>query len=126
TQGYRAEFTNPQHILLPGQFVRVRLIGLVHDSAIVVPQRAVLQQLGVQSVYVVGAGDSVSARPVKAAEWAGSDWLIQSGLHPGERVVVDGVQKIGPGMVVRPVALVDSTAPGRGTGDSARPVGTGR
>lgn len=110
TQEYRAQFANPDHILLPGQFVRVRLLGLVRDSAIVIPQRAVLQQLGRQSVYVVGKGDTVSAREVKGAGWTGGDWLIASGLEPGERVVVDGVQKIGPGSVVRTTALADSSS----------------
>ena len=109
TQQYRAEFTNPDHILLPGVFVRVQLLGLVRDSAIVVPQRAVQQQLGRQSVYVVGKGDTVAAREVKGAGWSGEGWLIESGLEPGDRVVVDGIQKIGPGMVVRPVALADSS-----------------
>ena len=110
TQEYRAQFTNPDHIMLPGQFVRVRLLGIERDSALVVPQRAVQQQLGQQSVYVVGKGDTVSARRVMAAGWTGGNWLIQSGLQPGDRVVVDGVQKIGPGSVVRPTVLVDSTA----------------
>lgn len=120
TQEYRAQFDNSDHILLPGQFVRVRLVGLVRDSALVVPQRAVLQQLGRQSVYVVGKGDTIAAREVKAAGWTGDGWLIQSGLEPGERVVVDGVQKIGPGSVVRPTALVDSAArEGAPRGDSS-------
>jgi membrane fusion protein (multidrug efflux system) len=110
TQQYRAEFDNPDHILLPGQFVRVQLLGLVRDSALVVPQRAVMQQLGRQSVYVVGKGDTVTAREVKGAGWSGEGWLIESGLKAGDRVVVDGIQKIGPGMVVRPVALADSAA----------------
>lgn len=110
TQEYRAEFANPDHVLLPGQFVRVQLRGLVRDSAIVVPQRAVQQQLGRQSVYVVGKGDTVAAREVKGAGWAGNGWLIESGLRAGDRVVVDGIQKIGPGMVVHPVALADSAA----------------
>lgn len=131
TQEYRAEFANPNHILLPGQFVRVRLQGLVRDSALVVPQRAVQQQLGRQSVYVVGKGDTVAAREVKAAGWTGGDWLIESGLQPGERVVVDGVQKIGPGSVVHPTALVDSTsrdslARDRATGSSIAPGGSKR
>jgi membrane fusion protein (multidrug efflux system) len=121
TQEYRAQFANPDHILLPGQFVRVRLRGLVRDSAIVIPQRAVLQQLGEQSVFVVGKGDTVHAREVTAAGWTGGGWLIQSGLEPGERVVVDGVQKIGPGSVVHPTPLVDSTSADSTSGDRARP-----
>lgn len=121
TQEYRAQFANADHILLPGQFVRVRVRGLVRDSAIVIPQRAVLQQLGEQSVFVVGKGDTVHAREVTAAGWSGSGWLIESGLEPGERVVVDGVQKIGPGSVVHPTPLVDSTLADSTSGDRARP-----
>lgn len=103
TQAFRAEFPNPDRVLLPGQFVRVRLLGLTRDSAIVVPQRAVVQALGRQSVYVVEAGDTVRAREVTATAWIGSDWVIEQGLHPGDRVIVDGVQKVGPGMKVKPV-----------------------
>jgi membrane fusion protein (multidrug efflux system) len=109
TQQFRAQFANPDRLLLPGQFVRVRVLGLVRDSAIVVPQRAVLQQLGRQSVYVVGQGDTVSAREVRASNWTGGDWLIEDGLKPGERVVVDGVQKVRPGAVVRVKALAEGT-----------------
>ncbi|HET7111657.1 MAG TPA: efflux RND transporter periplasmic adaptor subunit [Gemmatimonadales bacterium] len=108
TQEYRAKFDNPSHLLLPGQFVRVRILGLVRDSAIVVPQRAVMQQLGRQSVYVVGKGDSVSVRSVVGAGWVGDKWVIDSGLVAGDRVVVDGILKIRPGAVVKPVALADS------------------
>jgi membrane fusion protein (multidrug efflux system) len=108
TQEYRAKFDNPNHLLLPGQFVRVRILGLVRDSAIVVPQRAVMQQLGHQSVYVVGKGDSVSVRSVVGAGWVGDKWVIDSGLVAGDRVVVDGILKIRPGAVVKPVALADS------------------
>jgi membrane fusion protein (multidrug efflux system) len=108
TQEYRAKFANPDHTLLPGQFVRVRIKGLVRDSALVVPQRAVMQQLGRQSVYVVGKGDSVAVRSVVGAGWVGDQWVIDSGLVAGDRVVVDGILKIRPGAVVKPVALPDS------------------
>ena len=110
TQQYRAEFANPDRLLLPGQFVHVHLLGLVHDNAILVPQRAVLEQMGRQIVYVVGRGDTVAAREVKASDWSGDDWLIEQGLTAGEHVIVDGVQKVGPGRVVHPTPLVDSTA----------------
>lgn len=105
TQQYRAQFANGQRLMLPGQFVRVRLLGLSRGDAIVVPQRAVIQQMGRQTVYVVGAGNRVASREVKATGWSGGDWLIESGLQAGETVVVDGVQKIGPGAVVKPVPL---------------------
>ncbi len=102
TQEYRAQFANPQRIMLPGEFVQVTLHGLYRRNAIVVPQRAVLQQMGRQIVYVVGADNKAAAREVRATAWTGSDWLISSGLSAGDRVVVDGVQKIGPGAPVRP------------------------
>lgn len=105
TQQYRAEFASHDRLLLPGQFVRVRLLGLTRRDAIVIPQRAVLQQMGRQTVYVVGAANKIVARDVKAAGWTGSSWLIEEGLAAGDRVVVDGVQKIGPGAVVTPKQL---------------------
>jgi membrane fusion protein (multidrug efflux system) len=110
TQQFRAEFPNRERLLLPGQFVRIRLLGLVRDSAIVVPQRAVLLQMGRQTVYVVGAGDTVHVRDVVATGWAGDQWLIEQGLAPGDRVIVDGLQKVGPGAKVKPVSPADSTA----------------
>ncbi len=113
TQELRAVFPNPQHLLLPGQFVRVRLLGFTRDSAILIPQRAVVQAMGRQSVYVVAPGDTVKIHDVTASSWEGNNWLIESGLSAGDRVVVDGLQKIGPGMKVRVVAAGDSTkAPG--------------
>ncbi len=114
TQQFRAEFPNPDHLLVPGQFVRIRLLGLVRDSAIVVPQRAVLQQLGRQTVYVVAAGDTVRVKDVIATSWADNQWVIESGLVSGDRVIVDGIQKVGPGAKVHPVPAGDgSAAPGK-------------
>jgi membrane fusion protein (multidrug efflux system) len=114
TQEFRASFHTTDRLLVPGQFVRVRLHGLVRPNAIVIPQRAVLQQMGRQSVFVVDRSNRVASRDVKAAGWTGSNWLIEEGLTPGERVVVDGVQKIGPGALVKPTPLVTPT------GDSTR------
>jgi len=104
TQQLRAELRNPQRLLLPGQFVRVRLLGLKQPGAILVPQRAVLQGLGGAFVYVLDADDKVATRPVSATSWDGASWLIEQGLAAGDRVVVDGVQQVGPGSPVRAVA----------------------
>jgi membrane fusion protein (multidrug efflux system) len=104
TQEFRAQFGNGDRRLVPGQFVRVRLEGFARAKALAVPQRALQQGLGRQFVYVVGAGDTVTARDVQPGPWSGSLWIIDSGLSPGDRVVVDGIQKVAPGRVVKPVA----------------------
>jgi membrane fusion protein (multidrug efflux system) len=112
TQEFRALFRNPDYLLVPGQFVRVRLTGFNRDSALAVPQRAIQQALGRQFVYVVGKGDTVLSRDVQPGPWSGSLWIIDKGLNPGDRVVVDGVQKAAPGRQVRAVALADSAIAG--------------
>ncbi len=110
TQEFRATFANPDRLLIPGQFVRVRLVGFERDSAITVPQRAVQQQLGRRLVYVVGAGDTVKARDIEVGNWTGDRWVVERGLVAGDRVVVDGFQKTGPGAVVRPVEASTAAA----------------
>jgi membrane fusion protein (multidrug efflux system) len=62
----------------------------------------VIQGLGRQSVYVLGAGDTVTSRDVRATAWVGERWLIDSGLVAGDRVIVDGLQKVRPGGVAKP------------------------
>lgn len=109
TREYRATYSHTGQRLLPGQFVRVRLLGLERKNVMLVPQRAVQEQMGRQTVYVVDTANKVSTRTVTATGWSGSDWLIEQGLTPGERVVVDGTQKIGPGAVVRPTPYVPTS-----------------
>ena len=108
TQELRASFANDDLGLVPGQFVRVRLQGFEHDSALAVPRRAVQQSLDHQFVLVVGKGDTVTTRDIQTGTWSGDWWIIEHGLEPGDRIVVDGVQKAVPGSPVRPVALPDS------------------
>jgi membrane fusion protein, multidrug efflux system len=110
TQEFRASFANQDVLLVPGQFVRVRLVGFERDSALAVPRRAVQQSLGRQHVLVVGKGDTVATRDVEPGAWSGDQWIIERGLEAGDRVVVDGVQKARPGVPVRPVPLPDSAA----------------
>lgn len=110
TQQYRAEFRNAQRTLLPGQFVRVRLLGVTRKGAILVPQRAVLQGLGGAFVYVVADGDTARARSVVTSSWEGDGWVVDSGLVAGERVVVDGTQRVTAGQPVRIVTAADSGA----------------
>jgi len=103
TAEVRAELANPEEALVPGQFVRAHVVGLTRRDALTVPQRAV--QMGQQSsfVYVVGKDDKVEVREVALSTWEGADWLVESGIAAGERVIVDGIQKVRPGSVVKPV-----------------------
>ena len=101
TREARAEVPNPDGALRPGQFVRVVLKGAVRPNAVTVPQRAVLEGPQGKFVYVVNDKNQAEARPVQAGEWTGERWIITSGLQGGERVIVDGVMKIGPGAPVK-------------------------
>ena len=92
-----AGFPNPGNILRPGQYARVRVTVDERPGAILVPQRAVQEMQGVYSVMVAVQGDTVEQRLVTPAERIGSLWVIASGLKAGERVVVEGLQKIRPG-----------------------------
>ncbi|MEO8880860.1 MAG: efflux RND transporter periplasmic adaptor subunit [Gemmatimonadaceae bacterium] len=98
----RATIPNPEHVLLPGQFVRVKPMGIVNDSAILVPQRAVQQGLAGTFVYLLGPDNKVIPRDVSATSWDNGRWLIQDGLNPGDQVLVDGTLKVGPGAPVHP------------------------
>lgn len=101
----RAEFPNPKRELLPGTFVRIRFPEAIMDSAIRVPQRAVMMSPQGQSVMLVDAEGKVAPRPVKVGAMSGSDWIVAEGLKGGEQVVVNGLQKARPGSVVKPVPL---------------------
>jgi membrane fusion protein (multidrug efflux system) len=93
----RATVPNPKHVLLPGQFVRVRPLGITRDSAYLVPQRAVQQGLAGTFLYLVGPKNTATARNVTATAWDGGRWLIEDGLKDGDQVVIDGAQKLGEG-----------------------------
>ena len=106
----RFVFPNPegnlspgQSYFYPGQFVKIRLTGYIRTGAILIPQRAVQQGPKGTFVNVVSAEDKIEVREVHATGWKGSDWLIEDGLQPGERVVVEGFHRIQPGMQVNPV-----------------------
>lgn len=99
----QAEFRNPDGLLLPGMFATVRLAQGLIEQSIKVPQRAVMQSRNGASVYVVDAEGKVESRPVTTGGFSGTDWVIASGLHAGEQVIVEGLQKAKPGAVVKPV-----------------------
>ena len=113
----RAELPNPDQSLRPGQFVRVRLTGATRIGAIRVPQRAVLEGPAGKFVYVAvpgdKGGDKADMRPIDAGEWSGDAWVVRSGLKAGDRVITDGVMKIGPGA---PVAIAAPGAAGAAAG----------
>jgi len=98
----RAEFPNPQWVLRPGQFGRVRAVTEEVPNAILVPQVAVQELQGAKTVLVVGEGDKVVQRTVTLREPYQDFYIITAGLKPGERVIVEGLQKARPGMQVKP------------------------
>jgi membrane fusion protein (multidrug efflux system) len=107
----RGEFPNPDGDLLPGMYVRVEIEQGVEKAAIAVPQQAVQRDSsGKAQVYVVGNDDIVELRTVGAGRVLGNRWVISSGLKAGERVIVEGFQKIGPGAKVAPSEWKPATA----------------
>ncbi len=100
TVAIRAEFPNPGNVLVPGQFVRAKLDAGVRPKALLIPQRAVQLSPQGASLMIVGAGDIVEARPVVLGDLSEDAWLVTEGLNGGERVIVDGLQKVRPGQQV--------------------------
>ena len=96
-----ALFPNPGNVLRPGQYGKVRAIVRVQQNALLIPQAAVNEQQGGYLVAVVDKDNHVSMRPVQAGQRTDTMWVIQSGLHAGERVVVEGQQNLRPGMTVQ-------------------------
>jgi RND family efflux transporter MFP subunit len=94
-------FPNPKNILRPGQFGRVRAPGDVRSGALLVPQRAVSELQGSYQVAVVGSDNKVSIRPVKVGERVDALWILESGVKPGEFVIVEGLQKVRDGATVK-------------------------
>ncbi|UCD46750.1 MAG: efflux RND transporter periplasmic adaptor subunit [Deltaproteobacteria bacterium] len=115
-----ASFPNPDKTLLPGLFARVRAAAEVRKRAVLIPQKAVQELQATFNVAVVGAGDKVEIRPVKPGPRVDSMWIIEEGLNPGERVVVEGLQKVRPGMTVKAVPVTAGGAAVR-TDNTAMP-----
>lgn len=102
----RALFPNPDDTLLPGMFVRARLPQAERRDAILVPQKGISREPnGQATALVLGAGDTVEKRQVVADKAVGNQWLISEGLSDGDRLIVEGLQKIRVGMPVRAVDL---------------------
>ncbi len=102
----RILFPNPNNYLLPGLFVKARVAQSKLDNAIAIPQQAVVRSAGgATTVWVVGPDNVVNPRPVKVSRAIGDKWLVDSGLADGDKVVVAGLQKIGPGVTVKPIEM---------------------
>ena len=95
-------FPNPGNVLRPGQYARVRAVIKTRRDALLVPQSAVTELQGNYQLAVVNSDNKVEIRPVKVGERAGTDWVIEDGVKPGERIVAEGLQKVQAGMVVNP------------------------
>ena len=108
----RALFPNPKRLLLPGMFVRARLQQAVNEQAIAVPLQAVQRTNEGASVMVVGEGDKVEVRKVTTTSSSGDRWIIGEGLKAGDRVIVEGLQKVRPGLPVRMVPWQPGGKPG--------------
>lgn len=107
TSEARAELPNPDGMLRPGQFVRVTLKGARRPGALLVPQRAVLEGPQGKFVYVVNNEGKAEPRPLEVGDWHEDNWIVTSGLKPGDKVIIDGVMKLGPGA---PVRIADASA----------------
>lgn len=117
------EFPNPQGLLRPGQFGRVRAVAEMAKDAILIPKRAVQEIQGMTSVLVVGADNMVALRTIQPGETVGDLLIVRDGLKLGERVIVDGVQRARPGSKVAPtIAAADSPPPAQV--EAQAPVGT--
>jgi membrane fusion protein, multidrug efflux system len=104
------EFPNPQRLLVPGMFVRVRALLRTDKDALLVPQRAVTEMQGKYLVAVVNEDNKVNIRPVTPGERVGQEWVITGNIKPGDKVVAEGVQKVRDGVEVNPVPFVDKQA----------------
>lgn len=99
----RAAVPNAQRLLVPGMYVRAQLVQSVEPRAWRIPQQALQRRGDAASVYVAGPDDRVAVKPVKVAGSIERDWIVTEGLADGDRVIVDGLQKIGPGAPVKAV-----------------------
>ena len=124
TLGVQIIFPNPDLILRPGQFGRAKALLEMKPGAMLVPQRAVQELQNLHSVAVVDDSNKVSFRSVKVGPRVDSMWVIEEGLKPGERVVVEGLQRVQDGMTVAPKAPPASAPPAASTSGAAPPVQT--
>lgn len=108
TYQVRVQLPNPEGQLIPGMFVRARIKGAFRPDAIVVPQKAVQQTAKGHIVYIVNKENQAEIRPVRVGDWVGQDWIIDEGLQAGDRLIIDGFQRLAPGA---PVQIQNANSP---------------
>ena len=106
----RGEFPNPGNVLRPGQYARVRAVTELRKGALLVPQAAIAELQGVYQVGVVSDDNKVTIKTVKLGPQYGDMWVVESGLQAGDKVVVDGLQRVKGGMTVAPTPFKDTQA----------------
>ena len=121
TIALQIKFPNPERLVRPGQFGRVRFVIDMKPGALLVPQRAVQELQNLYNLAVVGADNKVSFRTVRVGPREGTLWVIEEGLKPGERVIVEGLQRVGEGAVVNP-----KPAPAETKSAEAAPAGAAK
>jgi len=104
-------FPNPGNLLRPGQFGKIRAEMSIEKNALLIPQRAVTEMQGQYLVAIVGQENKIAIKRVKPGYRVDSDWIIDEGLKPGERVVAEGVQKVKEGMTVNPKPFGEEAQP---------------
>ncbi|MCV9920776.1 MULTISPECIES: efflux RND transporter periplasmic adaptor subunit [Pseudomonas] len=120
----RAVFPNPEHTLLPGMFVHARLQAGVNANAILAPQQGVTRDLkGTPTAMVVNQENKVELRQLKASRTLGSDWLIEEGLNPGDRLITEGLQYVRPGVEVKVGEATNVKKPGNPQANAAKADG---
>ena len=122
----RAELPNPKGILRPGMFVKVYVKGAIHPKALVVPQKAVQQTANGHVIYVVNDKGQAELRPIVVGDWIGADWIINQGLKEGDKVIVEGFQRLAPGAPVKAIspeeAAEKASAAAAKPGTTAKPA----
>ncbi len=119
TQQLRAEFDNAKGRLLPGQFVRVQMVAGQRDNVFLVPQTAVMEAEAGHMLFVMDKEGKAALRPVQMGDWIGSDWMVLGGLAAGDRVIVDNLLRLRPGVAVSPLAPAAAPSPTPGAGAPA-------
>ena len=126
TIALQIKFPNPERLVRPGQFGRVRFVIEHKPNALLIPQRAVQELQNLYNVAVVGADNKVAFRTVKVGPREGTLWVIDEGLQPGDRVVVEGLQRLRDGVTVAPKLVPAEGPAGESKSAEAAPTGAAK